>query len=308
VKRTALRVTFELAALWPAALSAACALAPTHRSVLHGGSAAAPPNSPSLETLLEALAPSGDDDTVATHVGEWPLLGKNLDNIPRQPHLTTLPVPGFLDAVVAAPFVVDDAARARPVVIALHGLGDRPEPHCEAWRTITSAWAFVLCPRGAYDPQRSGAGPRYTHPGGWPLRAHIEAALASLTARYGPAVDTAHPLLTGFSLGATEAALLAQADAERFPRVAVLEGGLDVWNGETIEAYTSHGGLRVLFGCGSSWCTPPAREAVARIDGAGIGARMAFADVGHHPAPALQSAIKGALQWLVEGDSRWGEE
>jgi hypothetical protein len=126
--------------------------------------------------------------------------------------------------------------------------------------------------------------------------------------RYGSLVDITHPLLSGFSLGATEAALLAQRDPERFPRVAVLEGGLDVWIHETIAAFLSRGGRRVLFGCGSGWCTPPAEAAVERIEHSGIGARVAFADVGHRPAPALQAAVGEELEWFVDGDARWGEE
>src|SRR5262249_44255412 len=159
---------------------------------------------------------------------------------------------------------------SHPVVVVIHGLGDRPEPHCEAWRNITNARAFVLCPRGAYDAERSTYDSRrYTHPCCEPLRAHIDAALTALSTRYGFVADTRRPLLAGFSLGATEAALLAQSDGGRFPRVAVLEGGLDVWYAPTIQGFAAQGGRRVLFGCGSSWCTPSAHAAADRIDGAG---------------------------------------
>jgi predicted esterase len=235
------------------------------------------------------------------------LLTKDLDRVPRLPHLGSLSVPGYPDAVLAEPFDAGDAPR--PVVVVIHGLGDLPEPHCEAWRNITGARAFVVCPRGGYDPQFSTWGnPRYTHPCCEALRAHIDASLASLSARFGALADTRHPLLAGFSLGATEAALLAQSDTERFPRVAVLEGGLDVWFGATIRAFAARGGRRVLFGCGSAWCTPSARGAAGRIDGAGIGARVVFADVGHRPSPPLQAAIDDVFDWFVEGDSRWARD
>jgi predicted esterase len=228
---------------------------------------------------------------------------KDLSRIATEPHLFPLPVPGFPEAVVAIPSAPSEP---RPVVVVLHGMGDRPEPHCEAWRTITSAYGFVLCPRGQFDPARSSADRRrYTHPGGEALRQHIDAALAALSDRYGTLVDTTHPLLSGFSLGASEAAVLAQQEAERFSRVALLEGGLDVWWAPNIGQFGWRGGTRVLFGCGSAWCTPPARAAAMRIDAEGIEAHVTFADVGHHVAPSLQDALRAELPWFVDGDPRW---
>jgi dienelactone hydrolase len=218
------------------------------------------------------------------------------------PHLFPLPVPGFPDAVVSPPV----ATEPRPVVVVVHGMGDRPEPHCEAWRVVTRAYAFVLCPRGYFDAERSGPDRvRYTHAGGDVLRAHVDAALAALAERYGDLVDTHRPMLSGFSLGATEVALLGQQEAERFPRVAIVEGGLDEWSASGIRDFAARGGQRVLFGCGSSWCTPAARAAAARIQAEQVGCRVAFADVGHSEAPALRQAMQAELAWLVEGDPRW---
>jgi len=231
---------------------------------------------------------------------------KDLSAVPTLPHFDRLPVPGFPDSVVAAPFQLD---QVRPVVVVLHGLGGRPEPHCEAWRNITRARGFVLCPRGAFDPERSTpTDPRYTHPGGVYLVQHVSAALVALGRRYSGLVDLERPLLAGFSLGASEAALLAQGDPARFPRVAVLEGGVDQWVVATIAPFAERGGQRVLFGCGSGWCTPPALAAARRIDGEGVGAEVVFADVGHSCTAPLQDAIKGALDWLLEGDPRWAQD
>jgi predicted esterase len=220
---------------------------------------------------------------------------------PPEPRLASLNVPGFSNAVVALP---TDREPGRTVVVVVHGLGDWPERHCEAWRNVTCGRAFILCPRGAYAPERSRKDDvRYTHPGGVLLRRHIDAALAALATEYGDDVDIAHPVLAGFSLGATEVALVAQADPGRFSRVAVLEGGLDVWFGATIHAFASGGGQRVLFGCGSSWCTPPAKAAIGRIVESGVEANLAFAAVGHTIDAPLQDAIRGHIGWLLDGSS-----
>jgi dienelactone hydrolase len=198
-------------------------------------------------------------------------------------------------------------AAPRPVVVVVHGLGGKPDPNCAAWRSIVSASAFVLCPRGEYDPRRSTkTDKRYTHPGGAQLRAHIDAGLSALAKRYAGDVDVDRPLLAGFSLGATEVALLAQSDPARFPRVAVLEGGVDVWFGKTIASFAAQGGRRVLFGCGSAWCLPSATAAAGRIErDESLGARVVFADVGHTSAPPLQEAVRAELGWFTDGDERW---
>jgi predicted esterase len=215
-----------------------------------------------------------------------------------------LAISGYPSAVVGLP---DNATSARPVVVVIHGLGGKPEPQCQAWRSIVRAWGFVLCPRGEYDPERSMPGDkRYVHPGGPRLRAHIDAALAALAQRYAGYVDAERPALAGFSLGATEVALLAQKASARFPRLAVLEGGLDVWYAPTIDAFAADGGVRVLFGCGSAWCPRSAGAAAARIDQRpGVEAHVASAPVGHTNAPPLQEAIRAELRWFFAGDERW---
>jgi predicted esterase len=216
---------------------------------------------------------------------------------PPRPPFDSLDVRGFPPAVVALPA---ERALRRPVVVVVHGLGDWPERHCEAWRNLTAARAFVLCPRGDHAPERSRPGDRrYTHPAGPPLRRHIDAALGALAERYGGEVDAVHPTVAGFSLGATEVALLAQSDPARFPRVAILEGGLDVWIASTIRAFAAGGGERVLFGCGSSWCTPLAQAAASRIEQSGVGVLVVSTDVGHTMGPALQDALAGSLPWLL---------
>jgi predicted esterase len=222
---------------------------------------------------------------------------------PAIPAIASLAIEGFPDAAVALPTV---SASARPVVVALHGMGGRPEPQCSAWRDIVGGAAFVLCPRGAYDARRSTPSDRrYTHPGGEPLIAHVEAALRALAARYEGQVDTERPILAGFSLGATEVALLAQRMPDRFPRVAVLEGGLDVWYGPAIVAFATHGGERVLFGCGSAWCTPSAAAAASRLGRGGLEAHVAYAGVGHTLGVPLQTALREELAWFTGGDERW---
>src|SRR5512142_3288779 len=40
------------------------------------------------------------------------------------------------------------ATTPRPIVVGVHGSGDRPEWSCGEWRGVVDSYAFVVCPRG----------------------------------------------------------------------------------------------------------------------------------------------------------------
>ena len=45
------------------------------------------------------------------------------------------------------------ATSARPIMVAAHGAGDRSEWACGAWRGVTDAFPFIVCPQGGPDGQ-----------------------------------------------------------------------------------------------------------------------------------------------------------
>jgi poly(3-hydroxybutyrate) depolymerase len=259
----------------------------------HAGAATSPPTA-DASVAIAAASPvtSAAPDASAA-----------LAPIPNDPLFAALPVAGFPDAVASLP---NGATSARPVVVVLHGSGDRPDWNCDAWRHITGALPFILCPRGAPNLAWSTKDDRrFTHAGGATLRRHVDAALAALAAKWPGYVDIERPLVTGFSLGATEIAQLALKDPGRFPRVAVLEGGADVWTLRAARDYAAGGGKRVLFGCGSSWCPLGAKLAAARVEKGNVEARVVYADVGHTNDRPLQEAIMKEYAWFTDGDARF---
>jgi predicted esterase len=223
--------------------------------------------------------------------------------IPPDPLFTNLSIPGFPEAVVSVP---NGATSPRPVIVVLHGSGDRPDWNCDAWRHITGARGFVLSLRGQYVPAESTKDDRrYTHRGGAYLRAHVEAALEAIATRFAGYVDIERPLLAGFSLGAAEVAELAVGAPTRFPRIALVEGGHSVWNAVTIRSFAADE-RRVLFGCGSTWCVPLAKAAALRLEKGGVQTRTVYARVGHTIDRPLQEAILTELSWFLQEDPRWG--
>lgn len=253
----------------------------------------------SRDAARERPVDSGSEPDSGLDDGAWAALVP----IAPDPIFTNLTIPGYPEAVVSVP---NGATTRRPVIVVLHGTGDRPDWNCDAWRHITDAHGFVLCPRGAYDPHESTAGDtRYTHRGGVYLRHQVDAAFEALAARFGPYVDTERPVAAGFSLGATQIAQLAIADPARFPRIALLEGGHAVWTDASARDFASRGGRHVLFGCGSPRCTPLAKAAATLLERHGIEARVVYAAVGHTNDRPLQEAIMREISWFLGEDSRW---
>jgi len=226
-----------------------------------------------------------------------------LPPIADRPLFTNLTVTGYPEPVVSVP---NGATSRRPVILVAHGTSDRPDWNCDAWRHITSARGFVVCPRGEHAPQESTRDDeRFTLRGGAYLLGYVDAALAALAVRFAGYVDVDRPVLAGFSLGATEMAQLAVRDPARFPRIAMLEGGQKVWTAAAIRQFEAGGGQRVLFGCGSPWCVPETKAVLARFDKAGFEARMVSANVGHTNDRPLQEAVMAQLEWFLGGDARW---
>ncbi len=214
-----------------------------------------------------------------------------------------LVVAGHPDAWMSLP---TGATGKRPVVVVIHGAGDRPEWQCGGWRRATGEFPFIVCPRGAYAPGDSTENDRrYTHRGGAPLLAYIDASLAALEAKYPDYVDTSVPLLAGFSLGASEILALAVQAPARFPRIVLVEGATNGWTDARVAAYVAGGGQRVLYGAGQRVNETAATAAVAHLLAMGLDARVVYAPVHHTFDPPLEDAVRGELAWLVEGDARW---
>ncbi|MDP9036814.1 MAG: alpha/beta hydrolase [Myxococcota bacterium] len=215
----------------------------------------------------------------------------------------SLPIPGHPDAWLSLP---TGASERRPVVVVIHGSGDRPDWQCGGWRHATDAHAFVVCPRGDYVAASSTKSDlRYTHPGGAVLLAHIDAALAALVLRYPDYADIRAPLLAGFSLGAWEVLGLAVQRPSRFPRVALIEGAAAGWTEHGVADFRHGGGLRVLFGCGEQRCTIDANAAARKLSKDGLDARVVHAAADHTFDMPLENAVRAELTWLIEGDPRW---
>ena len=218
-----------------------------------------------------------------------------------------LEIPGHLPALVALPL---GARSPRPVVVATHGAGGRPEGQCRLWQALVGAHAFVLCLRGIssnrFEPPESTG---YYYPGHPALGAELGAALDALGARYRPYVDLRAPVYAGFSQGASMGALLLPSHPAGFARAALIEGGYGMfqeWNVAAARTFHDHGGERVVLACGRLRCLEQAQHTARQLERGGLSVRVLYAPgVGHGYGGAMEQQLRANLAWLVEGDPRF---
>jgi pimeloyl-ACP methyl ester carboxylesterase len=205
-----------------------------------------------------------------------------------------LEVPGFRDAELALPRGADTPRR---VVVALHGYRDRPEWQCGAWTGISEARMFVLCPTGVPLPRPLD---NFSFEAPSETKKEVEAGLEALQVRYGPYLSKEPVILVGFSLGAQRAAHLAAADPERFPEVALVEGGTRAWSKPFARRFAHGGGERMLFVCTQIGCRQLVKHLAKFTQSEDVLARGAYlGNFGHQMGAGVQSRLKEHFEWLV---------
>jgi predicted esterase len=203
-------------------------------------------------------------------------------------------------AVVSVPL---GATEARPVMVGMHGAGDRPEWACGGYRAATDAFPFIICPRGI---ALGSAAQTYVTPRPEQIEQDVNAALAAVRARFGRYVADGPLLYAGFSLGAIRGAKLIADRASTFPVALLIEGAYADITPELASKYARNGGRRVLLGCGQAACPTWFAAAERALRTAGVEARIVDAHTGHHNLDGpMMRALHDVWPWLVSDDPRW---
>jgi hypothetical protein len=213
--------------------------------------------------------------------------------------LERLDLPGGDRAFLSVPL---GATEPRPVMVAVHGAGDRPEWACGGWRGITDAYPFIVCPDGApssRDKRRWSSRVAITR--------SVDAALPALRRRFGAHVAEGPMVYAAFSQGAHHGAWIVRERAADFPLVTLVEGG----HGGTgqpgfAEQFSTGGGKRMLFACSTPGCAGLYKGPRDGLLRAGVEARIFDAGpVGHNLNGEVIAAMKAPFAWLVRDDPRW---
>ena len=188
-------------------------------------------------------------------------------------------------------------------MIALHGGSEKPERTCPAWRGITEAYPFVICPRG-WGGNESRLG--WSDPSDTNQR--IARAVAATKKTFGSWVeDTRSLVLAGFSMGASQVAQLARRDPQTYRRIVVGDSAHDPRAAlEFAGEWVTGGGERALFLCTTSGCEPSMRAAARNVARERGHARLNIAPTQVHALSerAVQS-MRRDWAWLVEGAEGW---
>jgi len=223
--------------------------------------------------------------------------------VPPDTHIReTLELPGFGPAVISLP---NDGKKRVPVLMVLHGAGDRPEWQCEWWEGVLGGRALIACLRGRaafpHDPETG-----FYFPDHYYLERLVLAASSALRQRYEARIVETPFVLAGFSQGANMGALVAAKHPELFSRILLIEGGYDQWNVRAARQLRKDAEARVVFVCGQDYCAQHARTARRWLSRAGVESRVELARGGGHTyAGAVGEKVLGSLPWLLEEAPGW---
>ncbi len=256
-------------------------------------------------------APSGASDAAPTTAASAPAppavpAPPTLTGFPPQVDLTDPPADeaeaGARTTKLGVVSIPLGAHERRPIMIALHGGSDHPEWACNAWRGITNAYPFLVCPHGVGTNEASLA---WSSPADTKLR--VARAIAATRRVFGSWVLEGPIVIVGFSMGATQAALLAQSEPGRYRRVVLAESAYAPEAAMTFAApWAAGGGQRAMFLCTTLGCEAPYRAAAKNLARHEVAVRLNIAGTTEHGMwEVVVQSMRRDWSWLVEGADGW---
>jgi predicted esterase len=195
------------------------------------------------------------------------------------------------------------AEERRPIVVAVHGGGDRPEWACGLWRIGVESYPFVVCPTGP-----TTGGTKFAWGTGRDIATAVARAVSEAERQFPTYVISNTPMIyAGFSQGATLAGDFLIEHAQQFPVVVLAEGGYDYLRDPTFaRRFRAAGGRRVFILCGTPGCMITAKRAVVILERAGLDAMTAGdPTAGHAFSASMQKILRAEWQRLVRDVPGW---
>lgn len=188
------------------------------------------------------------------------------------------------------------AREPRPLIVGVHGAGDRPEWSCGGWRLASGATSFVLCPRGSKQDAQ-----RFAWASANAIERALDAGLLELQRRRGRYLAQGPVVYAGFSQGATLAEPILRARARELPIAILAEGGYTIARSAGFaDAYRAGGGRRVVLVCGSRHCFQNAASAKPVLERADLQVLIVGDEqAGHNLNQRMQIALQRAWPSIV---------
>lgn len=191
----------------------------------------------------------------------------------------------------------------RPVLVGVHGAGDRADWSCSEWFATTAGWPLVVCPKGV--PSKWHGFQAWAS--AEQLASRADRAIEELRRRYGAYVEDGPAIFAGWSQGGTLASQVVASRPGVYDTAVLVEVGHTPLDPGGVVANLEKGGVkRLLVSCSSGPCRAFSRrvESVAKRRG------MPFAsnDVGNRghtfDEPVFRT-LGPALASLVKDEPRW---
>lgn len=194
------------------------------------------------------------------------------------------------------------ATTKRPIVVAVHGAGDRPDWSCSEWRAIFGPVPFVVCPRGT---PLGDARASYAWSSVSGLEKAIEQAVDRTRARWPEHVARDAPrVYAGFSQGAMLGADVVARAPSRYPYAIFLEGMGEL--GPRFIGPFARDGKRALLACSRAGCAPARDAARTKLVAGRIDARVSYVgNFGHVVDGRVIAGIRSQVPWLLGDDPAW---
>jgi predicted esterase len=194
------------------------------------------------------------------------------------------------------------AREPRPLIVAVHGAGDRAEWACGGWRMVAGEYAFVVCPQG-----RKMDSMRFAWDSPETIRQRVARAISAARTRFGQYIADGPTLYVGFSQGATLAGPTLLDPAQSFPFLALAEGGYGLLQDRAfLTKLKARGVESVLLACGTPGCFATMRAAEPRLSAAGIQALIGGDPAsGHNLNGEMQAGLQKVWPDFVAGLPNW---
>ncbi len=252
----------------------------------------APPAAPAPPTPASAASAAASASAAA------PDAGGGLAPL-EAPELFAIDLDDGSNAFVVAPV---GAREPRPVILGVHGAGDRHDWSCVEWQASARNYPFVVCPRGVPTSKDFYAW-------GSPelIAKRGEKALAAVRARFGAHVAEGPVMYGGWSQGSTLAANVVASRPGMFSAAVLLELGHTPLDAGGVAYGLKQGGVgRAVISCSSPPCRSKSRELERSLPRVGIAVGTNdVGDRGHWFDDPVFRTLGPKIGWVTEGDPRW---
>ena len=194
------------------------------------------------------------------------------------------------------------AREPRPLMVGVHGAGDRADWDCGGWRLGTGEYPLIVCPQGVkMDALRYGWDSPHT------IQVRVASALKAVRARFGEYIAEGPTLYVAFSQGATLAGSVLLAERDRFPVVVLGEGGYGLLRDTAfLRRLHENGTRRLMIVCGTPACFRTAKSVQPNLERAGIESMLGGDPLsGHNLNLQMQAALRAVWPALVRDLPNW---